>query len=115
MVPESHRIDPPAAELADYDRTARGRTVHSILPAPLRPRSTARAAPGCPMNHNEGTPFVFGGLKMARARSAQYSLVTGQGGYIVIHPRTVAELNGGLAEVLMMHATNGSHGPRRAR
>jgi hypothetical protein len=31
MVPESHRIDPPAAELADYHRTARGRTVHSIL------------------------------------------------------------------------------------
>lgn len=31
MVPESHRIDPPAAELADYHRTARGRTVHTIL------------------------------------------------------------------------------------
>ena len=27
MVPESRRIDPPAAELADYDRAARARTV----------------------------------------------------------------------------------------
>ena len=38
MVPESHRIDPPAAELADYHRTARGRTVHSTLHSMLPSR-----------------------------------------------------------------------------
>ena len=31
MVPDSHQVDPPAAELADYHRTARGRTVPRIV------------------------------------------------------------------------------------